>query len=97
MEIDNGYWKLLAEEETQEIMKFFTPDRNWQWKVMPMGYLNAAPTFVAIMMNLQMEWDTLSKDHRLENVASETIVDNVLLYGHTTCQLLVSILPRFRN
>ena len=64
---------------------------------MPMGDLNAAPTFVAIMMNLQMEWDTLSKDHRLENVASETIVDNVLLYGHTTSQLLVSILPRFRN
>ena len=54
-----------------------------------MGDLNAAPTFVAIMMNLQMEWDTLSKDTRLENVASEIIVDNVLLYGHTTSQILV--------
>ena len=50
--MDSGYGKILSEEEAHERLVNFTPDRNWQWKVIPMGELNAAPTFVAIMMNL---------------------------------------------
>ena len=35
-----------------------------------------------------MEWDTLAKEHVLKNVASKIIVDDVLLYGRTSRQLL---------
>ena len=42
-------------------MAFSTPDIKRRWKVMPMGDLNAAPTFVEMTMKLQMEWDTLAK------------------------------------
>ena len=50
--MDIGYWKVVAEEEARERLAFFTPDRNRQWKVMPMGALNAAPKFVATIMKL---------------------------------------------
>ena len=55
---------------------------------MHMGSLNAAPKFVAMPMKLQMEWDTLAKEHSLKNIASNIIVDDVLLYGHTAEYLL---------
>ena len=53
-----------------------------------MGELNVAPKFVAMMTKLQMEWDTLSKERGLKNVASKIIVDDVLLYGRTAKHLL---------
>ena len=55
---------------------------------MPMGAINAAPTFVAIMMKLQMEWGTLSKERGLKNFASKIIYDDMLFYGRTAEQLL---------
>ena len=55
---------------------------------MPMGTLNAAPTFVETMMKLYMQWDTLSKKRSLKNVASKIIVGDVLLYEHTARQIL---------
>ena len=51
---------------------------------MHVGALNAATTFVAIMMKLHMEWYTLAKERGLENVASKIIVDYLLFYGITT-------------
>ena len=59
---------------------------------MPKGSLNAAPTFVAIMMKLQMEWETLDKQRGLKNVASKIIVDYVSIYGRTDEQLLAYFL-----
>ena len=47
-----------------------------------MGALNAAPTFVAMKMKLQMEWDASAKENRLKDIESKNIVDYVLLYGH---------------
>ena len=55
---------------------------------MPMGSLNAAPTFLAMTMKLHMEWDTLAKERGFKNVASKIIVVDVLLYGSTAEQLL---------
>ena len=49
---------------------------------MPMGELNAYPTFLTTSENMQKEWDTLDKESDLENIASKIIVDNVFLYGH---------------
>ena len=47
-------------------MEFFTLDGNQWCKVMPTGDLNSAPTFVAMMMKLQMEWDTLAEQRGLK-------------------------------
>ena len=55
---------------------------------MPMGALNADPTFVAIMTKLKMEWETLYKEHGFKNIPSKSIDDDVLLYGRTYKQLL---------
>ena len=54
-----------------------------------MGALDVAPTFIEMTMKLKMEWDTLAKEHGLTNVASQIIVDDVLLYGCTDENILV--------
>ena len=46
VDMGSGYWKVVAEEETQGIMKFFNQYENQQWKVIPTRDLNTAPTFV---------------------------------------------------
>ena len=60
------YWQVMAEEEARKRLEFFTPDGKRRKKVMPMGSLYAAATFLAMTINLQMEWDTLSKERGLE-------------------------------
>ena len=50
----------------QEILEFFNPYGNWWWKAMPMGDLNTAPKFVAMVMKIQMKWDALAKERRLK-------------------------------
>ena len=86
--MDSGYWQVVAEEEARERLKLFTPDGKRRWKVITIGELNAAPTFVAMIMKLQMEWETLAKERGLKNVASKIIVGDVLLYGYTAEQIL---------
>ena len=48
---------------------------------MPMGTLNAALIFVAMITKIQMEWYKIFKESGLKNVASSFIVHNELLYG----------------
>ena len=55
---------------------------------MPMWALNAAPTFVAMIMKLKMKWTTFANERGLKNVASKIIVDDMSLYGCTDKQLL---------
>ena len=50
---------------------------------MHIGALHSDPTFVAMIMELNMEWDTLAKYRVLKNVVSKIIADDVLLYGCT--------------
>ena len=53
-----------------------------------MGSLNLAPTCVAMVMKLHMEWYTLSKERCLKVFASKTIFDDVLLYGRTARHII---------
>ena len=48
VDMDCGYWQVVEEEEARKRLAFFTLE-------MPMGALNADPTFLAMMMNLQVE------------------------------------------
>ena len=66
MDIDSGYWQVVTDEKEREILELFVPDRKRQRKVIPTGELNPAPIFVAMMMKLQMEWDTLSKERGIK-------------------------------
>ena len=88
VDMDSGYWQVVEEEESHKRLSFFTPDGKCRWNVMPMGDLNAAPTFLATMMNLHMEWYTPDKEHGLTNVTSKMVVDDVLLYGRTSMHFL---------
>ena len=56
----------MTEEYNYKILELFAPNGKRQCKVIPMGALNAAPTFVAMMMKLQMKWDTLAKDREIK-------------------------------
>ena len=86
--MDNGYWQVVKEEEARKRLALFTRDGKWWRKVTPIGSLNTVPTFVAVMMKLDMEWETLSKERGLKNVTSKIIVNYVLLYGRTSRQIL---------
>ena len=92
----SGYWQVLTGNKAPEIMEFFTPDGKQQCKVMPIGDLNAAPSFVGIIMKLKMEWETLAKERGLKFFSSEIIVDYVLLYGRTSEQLISHFNNDFR-
>ena len=72
----------------REKLAFFTPDVNRQWKVVPMGALNAAPVFVAMIVKLQIECDIPYMERGLKIVASKIIVYDVLLYGCTSEQII---------
>ena len=50
LDMYSGYWQVVSEEEAPERLAFFTSDRKWRWKVMHMGDLNEATTFVSRMM-----------------------------------------------
>ena len=89
VDMDSGHWQVVAEEEAREVLIFFTLEGKQWWKVMLMGDLNASPTFVAMMMKLENEWYLQSKERGLKNVASKIIIDDVLLYGRTSKQLIV--------
>ena len=68
--------------------------------MIPMGALNAAPTFVSMVTKLKIEWYTLAKQRGLKNVAYKIIVDSILLYGRTAEQLLacfITVLDVLKN
>ena len=88
MDMDSGYWQIMAEPEARAKLAFFTPAGKMRWKVMPMGALNSASTFVAMMMKLRRKWNALAAERGVPHVGSQVIVDDVLLHGRTPEALL---------
>ena len=86
--MDSGYWQVVAELEARSRLAFFTPTGKKQWKVMPMGALNSAATFVAMMTKLQVKWDEIAEQRGIQNAGSKVIVDDILLYAETADSLL---------
>ena len=85
--MDSGYWQIVSEKEARSRLAFFTPEGKKWWKVMPMGALNSASTFIAMMTKLKTK-DTLAQEQHLQGVGSKVIVDDVLLYGETAKTLM---------
>jgi hypothetical protein len=88
VDMDSGYWQVIAEKEARERLAFFTPLGKKHWKVMPMGALNSAATFVAMMTKLKIKWDYLAQQRGITGAGSKVIVDDVLLYGDSVKSLL---------
>ena len=59
-------------------LDFFTLDWKKRWKVMPMGALNYASTLVAMVMELQQQWDGLAEDQSIIGCGLEVTIDDVL-------------------
>ena len=41
----SGYWQIQLDENSKKLTAFTTKDGRWQYKSLPMGITNAAPTF----------------------------------------------------
>ena len=74
VDMDSGYWQVVAEEEARKRLALFSLDGKLRRKLMPMGDLNSAPTFVAMMMKLK--WNDT---HNLKNVVWKMLHQNSLL------------------
>ena len=55
VDMKSGYWEVVAKDKARGRLAFFVLDVKRLCKVIHMGALNAAPTFVATKMNIQME------------------------------------------
>jgi hypothetical protein len=55
---------------------------------MPMGALNSAPVFVAMMLELQGKWNLLAEQRKIKNCGSSVIVDDVLVFVRDKDELL---------
>ena len=66
VDMDSGYCQVVVEEMAQERLELFIPDGKWRRKLMPMGALNKAKTFVAMAMKIEMEWNTFAKERGLK-------------------------------
>ena len=88
VDMGSGHWQLVSENEARERLTLFTPNGKQRWKLMPMGALKAAPTFVAMAMELKTEWGSLAQERGLKFFVSKIIFDYVLLYGRIEEQIL---------
>ncbi|UYV81402.1 K02A2.6-like [Cordylochernes scorpioides] len=52
MDLQSGYWQTGVEESDSGKTEFITPDRLYEFKVMPFGLCNAPDTFKRMMDNL---------------------------------------------
>ena len=53
MDLDSGYWQIPVHKNSKAKLAFFGVDEKLTFAVMPMGALNAAPVFAAMMEVLQ--------------------------------------------
>ena len=79
---------MVLPKEAREKLYFFKPDGKKRWKLMPMGALNSAPVFVAMILELQGRWNKLAVERGVTACGSKVIVDNVLVFGREKNNLL---------
>ena len=53
MDLDSGYWQIPVHKQSKPKLAFFGVDEKLTFAVMPMGALNAATEFAAMMEVLQ--------------------------------------------
>jgi hypothetical protein len=108
MDFDSGYWQVALVEISREKTALFTPSGQKQWRVMPMGFINAHAFFCSIVDQLKREWNALAAKKgirvQLEVMMKgskpwtdlEVIVDNLMLHLESVEMLLMAYLPIWR-
>jgi hypothetical protein len=102
IDMDSGYWQVIVERRSRPKLAFFGPDEKLRWTKMPMGALNAAPVFAAMMKVFQLEWQHKADLAGLKETGSEVIIDDVILYAtevHTLLQyfrIVLGVLQHYR-
>ena len=90
IDMDSGYWQIPVELRSQAKLAFFGVREKLTWVKMPMGTLNAAPVFCAMMEPLKRKWDALALERQLTDFGSEVIMDDIQLFA-----LLLSVLLQY--
>ena len=88
VDMDSEYWQLAAEPEARAKLAFYTPNGKKRWAVMPMGALNSAATFCAMMETLKQEWNKVAAEKQIQHCDTKVIVDDVLIYGRDSDELI---------
>jgi hypothetical protein len=88
VDMDSGYWQLVAEPAARAKLAFYTPNGKKRWTVMPMGALNSAATFCAMMETLKQEWNKVAAEKQIQHCDTKVIVDDVLIYGRDSDELI---------
>ena len=81
MDLDSGYWQIPVHKDSKAKLAFFGVDEKLTFAVMPMGALNAAPVFAAMMEVLQNQWQELATRKKITGAGSKVIIDDVILHG----------------
>ena len=88
MDLETGYWQIPVHEKSKAKLAFFGVDEKLTFAAMPMGALNAAPVFAAMMEVLQQQWKDIARKKGLKASDSKVIIDDVILHGTTINGLL---------
>ena len=88
MDLDSGYWQISVHKNSKHKLAFFGADQKLTFAMMPMGALNAAPVFAAMMEVLQHQWRELAKQQGIRDTDSKVIIDDVILHGTRVDNLL---------
>jgi hypothetical protein len=98
----SGYHQISVSPCSQHKLAFAGPNATkWMYTVMPFGPINAPPTFIAFIHNLDSTWKDLARQRGVvidKNTNTNIIVDNIFSYPksltsaltYMECQLQVA-------
>ena len=75
MDLDAGYWQMFLNEQSRSKTAFYIPRGKKRWKRTPMGATNAHPAFVAMMMQMEDEWNAKYEAERRNKKNAKAIIE----------------------
>jgi hypothetical protein len=82
LDMTDGFWQILLDEESKEYTGFATTSKFWQWKVLPMGAMNSPSAFQRAMDQVlgELKWKSVM-----------CYVDDLIIFSKTIEEHLVHI------
>ena len=75
MDLDAGYWQMFLNKQSRSKTAFYIPRGKKRWKRTPMGATNAHPAFVAMMMQMEDEWNDKYEAERRDKTNAKAIIE----------------------
>jgi hypothetical protein len=89
----SGYHQIGVSPCSQDKLAFAGPDATkWTYNVMPFGPINAPPTFIAFIHDLDSTWKDLARQQGIvidEDTNTNIIVDNIFSYAKMLTSALI--------